>query len=510
MTRVARNWILAGILGLLALGAGGVLGWWLAMRAMPMEERASAAGEQGMPGMEGMQGMAGMEDMAGMGTMEPSPRAAPALVRVDPVRLQRTGVRYAVAELEPLKRTVRAEASIAYDEERRAYVTTKVAGWVERLYVDEPGQAVRRGQPLLEIYSPELVSTQQELVVALEHADRSRGPRGGSAEGAGGERPESLGGQTPRALSPATLVESARRRLELWDVPRAEIERLTRTREVRRTLTLAAPAGGVVVEKRVLEGARVEPGENLYLIADVSTVWVEARVFEADLADIRVGQPATVAVEAYPGETFTGEIGFIYPYLDSTTRTVTVRLEVPNPAGRLKPGMFATVFFDVSGEREAVVIPAAAVIETGERAFVLVKHGEGLFEPREVQVGARAGDEVGIAENLAPGDTVVASANFLIDSEANLMAYMGGMLGMGMRADQMRMDMEGMQGMEGMDGMETEEGGGAPGMRGMEGMEDTEGMESMRGMEQMQGRRENGRDATGSPPVRADGASQDR
>jgi Cu(I)/Ag(I) efflux system membrane fusion protein len=495
MTRARRNWILAGIAGLLLL-AGGTAGWWLAMRAMPMEEAASGAGD-GTSGMPGMEGMAGTEDRAGAGGMEAGPQPSPALVRVDPVRLQRSGVRYAVAELEPLDRTVRAEASIGYDEERRAYVTTKIAGWVETLHVDEPGQTVRRGQPLLEIYSPELVSTQQELVLALEHADRPSA-RGAPADTSGSFGAGHGGVRTPRALAPERLVESARRRLELWDVPQAEIERLVRTREVRRTLTLAAPVGGVVVEKRVLQGARVEPGENLYLIADVSTVWVEARVFEADLAELRVGQPATIAVEAYPGETFAGTVGFIYPYLDPMTRTVAVRLEVPNPAGRLKPGMFATVLFHVSGAREAVVVPASAVIETGERAFVLVKRGEGLFEPREVEVGARAADEVAIAQNLAAGDTVVASANFLIDSESNLMAFMGGMLGMGMRADQMRMGgsgVEEMQGMEDVEGME-----GTDGTKGMGRMEGTEGSERTEGTDGME--RREGMEGTDSAPVR--------
>jgi Cu(I)/Ag(I) efflux system membrane fusion protein len=478
--------MLAAAAALLVLAGGGI-GWWLAMRAMPMEETGSARRTGGappaeaagaMPEMPGMDGAAGMDGMAGAPGVEPGPRQGTPLVPVDPVRLQRIGVRYATAELEPLARTIRAEASVGYDEERRTTVTTKIAGWIEELFVDEPGQAVRRGQPLLEIYSPELVSTQQELVVALEHAEGA-GPGGGALVAAG---EDSAAGRTRDVLSPRTLVESARRRLELWDVPRAEIERLVRTREVRRTLTLTAPTGGVVVEKHVLEGARVEPGENLYLIADLSTIWVEARVFEADLAEIRIGQPASILVEAYPGESFAGRVGFIYPYLEPATRTVRVRLEVPNPEGRLKPGMFATVVFRVSTDREVVVVPASAVIETGERAFVLVKRGEGLFEPREVRVGARAGDEVAIAENLAAGDTVVASANFLIDSEANLMAFMGGMLGMGMRADQMRMgtgDMEEMDGMQGMDG--------ANGPNRMDGPERMDGLERMEGMEGMDG-----------------------
>ena len=466
MTRTRRNRLALVALGLLLLGLGGAVGWWLAMRARPMDGMdagRSMAGEDGKSGMEGMPGMEGMGGMQGMGgkgkdRMEAGPGGGAGMVRVDPVRLQRIGVRYAVALREPFGRTVRAEAAVAYDEERRAYVTTKVAGWVERLYVDKPGQPVRRGQPLLEIYSPELVSTQRELVLALEHEQRAEArPR----QGAEGETSLRHGEVT--ALSPQSLVEAAHRRLELWDVPSAEIERLIRTREVRRTLTFTAPVSGVVVEKNVLEGARVGPGENLYLIADLSTVWVEARVFEMDLASIRVGQPATITLQAYPGERFSGEVGFIYPYLDPMTRTVKVRLEVPNPAGRLKPGMFATVVFESVAEREAVVVPASAVVETGERAFVLVKRGEGLFEPREVTVGGRAGDKVSIAENLAAGDTVVASANFLIDSEANLMAFMGGMLGMGMRRDQMRMDMQGTEGMEGTGDME-----------GMEGMEEDE------------------------------------
>lgn len=468
MTRKRKPWRPVAAVGLLALALGGVVGWWLAMRSMPVDETAPdrVAGEPDGGDMKGMPGMAGEG-------MEPVPEGRARVVQVDPVRLQRIGVRYGVARREPLERELRAEAVVAYDEEHRAYVTTKIGGWVERLYVDKPGQPVRRGQPLLEIYSPELVSTARELVLALEHAEREsagageRGPEGtrGAMVGAG-------------ALSRGSLVEAARRRLELWDVPRPEIERLERTREVRRTLSLAAPVGGVVVEKYVLEGARVEAGENLYLIADLSTVWVEGRVFETDLAEITVGQPATVSVEAYPGETFPGKVGFVYPYLEPATRTVTVRLEMPNPAGRLKPGMFATAVFETGAGRESVVVPASAVVETGERAFVLVKRGEGLFEPREVRVGERGAERVAIAEGVAAGDTVVTSANFLIDSEANLMAFMGGMLGMGMPRDQMRMDMQEMEGRKDMRNMQ-----GAQGGESREEMEGMEGMDGMKGKE---------------------------
>lgn len=450
MRRSRRGWIVLVPLALLILGLGGVVGWWLAMRAMPMDEMEAGrtrAGASGMAGMKGMPGMGGMAGAAAPGGTEPGPRGGAGVVQIDRVRLQRSGVTYAVARRGPLERRIRAEASVTYDEERRAEVTTKVGGWVERLYVDKPGQPVRRGQPLLELYSPDLVSTQRELVLALEHARLSE------------ERSEPGGAEPPRGheagdagLSAQGLVEAARRRLELWSVPSSEIERLIRTREVRRSLTLVAPVGGVVVEKSVLQGARIEPGEELFQIADLSIVWVEARVFEMDLAHIRVGQAAKITLQAYPGETFTGKVGFIYPYLDPATRTVSVRLEVPNRGGRLKPGMFAAVIFESVGDRDALVVPASAVVETGERAFVLVKRGEGLFEPREVQVGERAGARVSVTENLAEGDTVVVSANFLIDSEANLMAYMGGMLGMGMRADQMRMDARGKETMEGMEG----------------------------------------------------------
>jgi Cu(I)/Ag(I) efflux system membrane fusion protein len=171
-----------------------------------------------------------------------------------------------------------------------------------------------------------------------------------------------------------------------------------------------------------------------------------------------MGQPARITLKAYPNESYEGKVSFIYPYLDPETRTVRVRLELPNPDGRLKPAMFATVSFDVSGARPVLVVPASAVIQTGERAFVLVKRGEGLFEPRKVEVGERADERMSIAEGVAPGDTVVASANFLIDSEANLMAFMGGMLGMGMPREQMRMEMQGKEDMKGMKGMEGEPG----------------------------------------------------
>lgn len=410
-----------------------------------------------------MQGMSESAAPTAQGMSESRGAGAPT-VRVDPVRLQRIGVRYAVARQEPLGLTLRAEASVMVDEGRTFSVTMRTGGWVERLYVDKTGQTVQRGQPLLEVYSPELVTTQRELVLALDQeAAREAASPPDETDDHAGEGDE---GPAPAGRS---LVDAARRRLELWGMGEAEIEQLMRTRKVRRTVNLGAPAAGVVLEKNVLRGGRAEAGQNLYVVADLSTVWVEARVFERDLASVRLGQPATITVAAYPGDSFAGKVSFIYPSLDPATRTVAVRLDVPNASGRLKPGMFATVSFDVSSDRPVLVVPSSAVIETGERAFVLVKRGEGLFEPREVKVGGRAEERVAIAENLAPGDTVVASANFLIDSEANLMAFMGGMIGMGMPPGQMRMEMQGMEGMEGAGQME--------GMEGMEQMGDMDGKE---------------------------------
>jgi len=331
---------------------------------------------------------------------------------------RRIGVTYATAERRALMHEVRAVGSVTFDETRLANVNPKIEGWVERLYVDFTGAPVRAGQPLMEVYSPMLVAAQEELILARRLVDQAAA---GGSERASGTAME--------------LLESARRRLRYWDISAAEIARIEQSGTPRRTLTLSAPASGVVVEKNVVQGMRIMPGMDLYKIADLGTVWVEGEVFEKDLSLVRLGQHADVAFEAYPGERFEGRVRYVYPVLNGESRTGRVRLELANPGLRLKPGMYASVALHLPAPRESVVVPRTAVLQTGERAIVFVRGADGVLAPREVSVGLASGADIEIVAGLEAGEVVASSAAFLIDAEANLGVGMRGMESTGAGAD---------------------------------------------------------------------------
>jgi len=334
-------------------------------------------------------------------------------VHLDSVREGRIGVTYATAERKALDRTVRTVASVTYDETRVVAVSPRIRGWVERIHVDFLGSPVRRGEPLVELYSPELVSAQEELLLARGLLDATRDAPGSQAH----ENAE-------------RLLASARQRLEYWDIPADQVAMLEESGTPQRTLLLRAPASGVVVEKNTFEGAYVSPGSTLYVIADLARVWVEGEVFEKDLSLLRVGQAAAVHIDAYPGETFQGRVSYVYPTVSVASRTGRVRVEMENGDGRLKPGMYAEIRLDAPVGRTAVVVPRTAVVTTGERDIVFVRMPDGMLAPRAVTLGLPAGQEVEILAGLEPGEVVVASATFLIDAESNLgaaMSQMGGM-----------------------------------------------------------------------------------
>lgn len=339
-------------------------------------------------------------------------------VRLDADAARRIGVKYAVAERRVVDRSIETVGSVTYDETRIADVNPKIEGWIERLYVDFTGAPVRRGQPLLALYSPKLVSAQEELILARRLVDESTAD------------PESRAGQRARQL-----LESARRRLAYWDIPAAQIRRIEETGQPTKTLTLTAPASGVVVEKSVFEGGRIVPGMNLYRIADLSTVWVEGEVFEKDLSLLREGQRARVTVQAYPGETFTGIVTYVYPTVSLEARTGRVRVELANPAGELKPGMYARVALDVPAGEPRLVVPREAVHATGERAWVFVRGPDEVLIAREVETGLVADRRIEILSGLEEGETVVASANFLIDAESSMGSAIEAMPGMEMEDD---------------------------------------------------------------------------
>ncbi len=320
------------------------------------------------------------------------------------------GVTYAAVTTGPLVREVRAVAQVTFDERRVKSISPKIDGWVEKLYVDFTGQSVRAGDPLLTIYSPMLVTAQEELLLAKRLT-------------------EQVSGGTPDAIrGAADLLASSRRRLAYWDISEAEIARIERTGEVRKSLTITSPASGVVVEKNVISGQRIMSGEALYRVADLSTIWLEGEIFERDLAAVRVGQMATAQFESMPGEHRTGRITYVYPILNPDTRTARVRIELANPGLAIKPGMYATLRIDGSGRDGAVLsVPRSALLATGDRNLVFLKSGNGLLEPHEVVPGFANDDRVEILSGLALGDTVVASATFLVDAESNLGTAFGGM-----------------------------------------------------------------------------------
>jgi membrane fusion protein, copper/silver efflux system len=326
-------------------------------------------------------------------------------VLIDPTTIQNIGVSTTVVESRALSRTVRAVGRLDYDETGMSDVNSKTAGWVENLFVDYTGQLVKEGQPLLELYSPNLVNAQEEYLTALDYQRRLQ--ESGSAAAAVGAR---------------DLVDAAAQRLRYWDITQFQIDALGASRRVRRTMTLYAPRSGVVVHKAVLDGAHIKVGQHLYRIADLSTVWLHADVYEYELSSIALGQSAVARLSYMPGRVFSGRITYISPFLDPTTRTAQVRLRLSNPDGTLKPGMFANLELDAPLDEETPVLPAQAPIRTGQRAVAIVSLGDGLFQPRQIELGIEANGYVQVLAGLAPGTRVVTAAQFLIDSESNLKA----------------------------------------------------------------------------------------
>ena len=331
-------------------------------------------------------------------------------VSIDTQRQQLIGLRTAKAVEGDLGGELRTVGRVAVDETRVRKVNVKVEGFVEKLFVDFTGQPVAKGQPLFSLYSPEFVSAQQEYLLALRTQKQLAG---GAMQTSGNE-----------------LLDAARRRLQFWDVPSGELEQLEKTGEVRRTLTLRSPATGVVTAKSVVEGARVSPADALYEITDLGRVWVQADVYESELARVKLGNQADLALGAYPSRPFRGRVAFVDPQVDPKTRTVKVRLEFPNPKGELKPEMFGEVAFRTGG-RKGLSVPLDAVLDSGTRKVVFVALGDGRFEPREVQTGASRGETVEILSGLKPGEEVVTRANFLVDSESRLRAALAQMAGGG-------------------------------------------------------------------------------
>ena len=317
--------------------------------------------------------------------------------------IQKIGVRTALVDEFPLRRTIRTVGHVTYDETRIVDITTKISGWAEKLYVDFTGQMVKKGEPLIEIYSPELVSTQEEYLLAVQ----SKGYLGES------RFPEIRAGAQ-------SLLSSTRRRLLLWDITEEQIEILEREKTVQKFMTIYSPQRGIVIEKDVFEGGFVKSDKPLYRIADLSKVWVNVSIYEYELPWVEVGQTATMTLSYAPGKTFQGKISFIYPYLEEKTRTVKARLEFPNPQWELKPEMYADIVIESPLAFHGLSVPDEAVIHSGDRNIVVVDMGDGRFVPRVVTLGVEADNHYQVIKGLKAGERVVTSAQFLIDSESRL------------------------------------------------------------------------------------------
>lgn len=349
----------------------------------------------------------------------PQPESQPQRIyaNVPPPRQQLIGLETAIVESRPLETTIRAEGKVAYNEQEVTHFNLRLSGWVHDLFVDYTGQVVRRGEPLFSLYSQDLVATQEEYLLALRTRKRvSRSPL------------------TEARSQADALVQSARDRLHLWGLTDHQIEAIGRGGRPHIYLPIMSPVSGYVVEKQVFEGMYVKPELSLYTIADLSTVWILANVYEYEAPFVHLGQPASLTLASHPGEVFRGQVSYIYPYLNQAARAVVVRLVFRNPGLRLKPGMYGTVQIQVDRGTK-LAVPEEAVLDTGTRSLVFVDRGSGFFEPRDIVVGPKVGGSYEVEQGLSEGERIVTSGTFLLDSESQLkslgMSQRMGALGMG-------------------------------------------------------------------------------
>lgn len=411
-----------GIASVVVVLLGGT--WWAwylsTSRNRPPVAGASASASAGgdMPGMPGMD-------------MQPGAR----MVRLTADQIHQFGVTFGFVEQRVLESSVRTIGTVTVDETQLTQVALRFGGFVERLDVDKTGQRVQQGDALMAVYSPELLAAQQELLVA---ATLQRTIGESAVPGVPG--------------SATDLVTAARRRLQLWDISDAQIDDITRTREPHRTLTVYAPASGVVLEKNVVRGQAVQPGQMLYTIANLGVVWIDIAVREADASAARVGASAAIEMAGLPGRSLDGQVSYVYPTVDSAGRTIRARVTAQNPDGLLKPGMYATVTL-TSASRKALTVPTSAVFRTGERTLVFIDHGMGpdgrQIVPAEIEAGQTTSVYTEVLSGLEPGQQVVTSAQFLLDSESNLAEVMKSMIGQMNTSDLRKTpDMKDMPGMK--------------------------------------------------------------
>jgi Cu(I)/Ag(I) efflux system membrane fusion protein len=395
---------------------------WLMARPVvlpPADSRQDEMAGMDMPGMgkEQQKKPALVEEAVGPETPLEF-EGVPGIVTIAPERLQTIGVKYEPVARRPLEKIIRTVGRVAVDERKLAKVTIKFHGWIERLFVSATGDHVRKGQQLFTIYSPDLVATQEEYLLALQ----------GRKQMGESEFPEVARGSQD-------LLEATKRRFQLWDITADHVRELEKTGKVLKALPIHSPITGTVIKKEALAGAHVDPGQELYTIADLSHIWILADIYEYELSFVKKEQKAAVTLSYDPSRVLTGQVGFIYPTLDPKTRTAKVRFEMDNADDTLKPDMYANVELRVSlGTKLA--IPQEAIIESGQKQVVFLHHGGGKLEPRLIKTGVKTGEWSEVLEGLKEGEHVVTSANFLIDSESRLKSVvegMGGMPGMKMK-----------------------------------------------------------------------------
>lgn len=383
--------------------------WWHFHRAMPGQPSGQPISEATTNASNSEAGNS--SSAAGMNTNEggeaKSAEVQLAPLQLTPQRMQSIGVKFGTAQIRTVSNELRVTGNVDVDERRLATVQTRFPGWIRRVFADATYDYVRKGQPLFTIYSPDLVTTEQEYLLARKNQQRLQ-----------------ASSVTGVALGAETLVTAAKERLLQWEVPESEIAKLESTGKVITDLTINSPVSGYIKERNVLPNMYVQPETKLYSVADLSTVWVNAQVFQTDLGRVKAGDTAVVTVDAYGGRTFKGRVDSILPEIDMNTRTARVRLVFPNPGLLLKPGMYVNVVLS-NRMGKALTVPASAVFHSGSRNLVFINKGEGSLEPREVDLGQRVGDDYVVLRGITPGESIVTSANFLIDSEAQLQAAAG-------------------------------------------------------------------------------------
>lgn len=404
-TRATRLSAVAAFVFILVAGAA----WALASTTRdPDGVRGQPAPGSGSAAQGGLESMAGM-DPDNMATMKDG--SGNGSVQLSASQIREFGITYGTVSVRPLAALLRTVGTVVVDETKLSQFAPRFDGYVERLHVEATGQQVQRGQPLMDVYSPELLAAEQELLVA-DNLERSLGQS--DIPGLPASSPQ--------------LVTSARRRLELWGISDAQIEEVLRTGRPKRALTLHATASGIVLQKNVVQGQAIQAGQTLYTIADLSDVWVEVQLREQDAGSVIAGSAATVNLVAFPGRPLAGRVAYVYPTLEAQARTVTARVVIPNPRRILKPGMYATVTLSAPSTPE-LSVPASAVVNTGDRSVVFVDMGKGKLMPHDVVIGRVAGEYAEVLSGLEQGQRVVTSAQFLLDSESNLGEVMKSMIG---------------------------------------------------------------------------------